>query len=517
MKPEKFTHYLKNPSHLYQVSYQELKSLVVQYPFCQNLRYLLLTKSQFENSEDYSTDFELAATYHVDRSLLYRLIHQKDNSKRLESFVLNEDFLELKDLSNNSEEQKKLPILEGIEPTSRGEGDLEFLDPEIASNTLSPESRIPNDAKNDISNSEEKEIIPGIKIKSKESSDLEFLASPISENNISDEADMISFIEKPKKNKSVIDQLLEKTKNQKEDKKFISPTFDDKINLEDELESPTVITENDFKDLTPIRLGKDVLLEITNKTEKEMDAPLQKANQSEERILEDKSLSDISSKEETKNEDSVQHNNTSSSSSKNSFKSYLDQLQAPVEFIKEIKKETGLTNAINEVAEEEKNGLMFIRKKKSKKKRNQKKLMSKIKMKKVAKGQKKETKEAKKKKETKESKEKKKETKEPKEKKEKKKRKEKEKKPKGKKGKKGKKKVSRKSKTKKGNKKKKAIVIAEANKSVQQSDDILSETLAELLAKQGSHKKAIQMYKRLSLIFPKKSSFFAKKIAKLKK
>jgi hypothetical protein len=452
MKPEKFTHYLKNPSHLYQVSYQELKSLVVQYPFCQNLRYLLLTKSQFENSEDYSTDFELAATYHVDRSLLYRLIHQKDNSKRLESFVLNEDFLELKDLSNNSEEQKKLPILEGIEPTSRGEGDLEFLDPEIASNTLSPESRIPNDAKNDI-----------------------------------------------------------------------SPTFDDKINLEDELESPTVITENDFKDLTPISLGKDVLLEITNKTEKEMDAPLQKANQSEERILEDKSLGDISSKEETKNEDSVQHNNTSSPSPKNSFKSYLDQLQAPVEFIKEIKKETGLTNAINEVAEEEKNGLMFIRKKKSKKKRNQKKLMSKIKMKKVAKGQKKETKEAKKKKETKESKEKKKETKEPKEKKEKKKRKEKEKKPKGKKGKKGKKvkkvkkKVSRKSKTKKGNKKKKAIVIAEANKSVQQSDDILSETLAELLAKQGSHKKAIQMYKRLSLIFPKKSSFFAKKIAKLKK
>merc|ERR1712127_1076682 len=254
--------------------------------------------------------------------------------------------------------------------------------------------------------------------------------------------DMISFIEKPKKNKSVIDQLLEKTKNQKEDKKFISPTFDDKINLEDELESPTVITENDFKDLTPISLGKDVLLEITNKTEKEMDAPLQKANQSEERILEDKSLSDISPKEETKNEDSVQHNNTSSPSPKNSSKSYLDQLQAPVEFIKEIKKETGLTNAINEVAEEEKNGLMFIRKKKSKKKRNQKKLMSKIKMKKVAKGQKKETKEAKKKKETKEakkkketkeSKEKKKETKEPKEKKEKKKRKEKEKKPKGKK------------------------------------------------------------------------------------
>ena len=80
-----------------------------------------------------------------------------------------------------------------------------------------------------------------------------------------------------------------------------------------------------------------------------------------------------------------------------------------------------------------------------------------------------------------------------------------------------KKKAKKEKKVKKETKKKKAKVVAEANKSIQQSDDIVSETLAKLLAKQGSNKKAIQMYKRLSLIFPKKSSFFAKKIAKLKK
>jgi hypothetical protein len=108
---------------------------------------------------------------------------------------------------------------------------------------------------------------------------------------------------------------------------------------------------------------------------------------------------------------------------------------------------------------------MFIKKKKSKKKKKKKKLMAKIKMKKKDKEDKK----------------------------------------------------MKKVKKDKKKKKKKAKVIAEANKSVQQSDDIISETLAELLAEQGSRKKAIRMYKRLSLIFPKKSSFFAKKIAKLKK
>ena len=66
-------------------------------------------------------------------------------------------------------------------------------------------------------------------------------------------------------------------------------------------------------------------------------------------------------------------------------------------------------------------------------------------------------------------------------------------------------------------KKKKRKVIDIAKKSVKENEDIISETLAELLAKQGSRKKAIQMYERLSLIFPEKSTFFAEKIEKLKK
>jgi len=45
---------------------------------------------------------------------------------------------------------------------------------------------------------------------------------------------------------------------------------------------------------------------------------------------------------------------------------------------------------------------------------------------------------------------------------------------------------------------------------------IITETLAQLLANQGQIEKAINMYDRLSLIFPEKSAFFAAKIEQLK-
>ncbi|MFK8005830.1 MAG: hypothetical protein AB8H03_05645 [Saprospiraceae bacterium] len=470
MTAENFSYYLKNPGHLYQVSYQELKSLVVQYPYCQNLRFLLLSKSQIENSEEYQTDLALAATYHVDRSLLYQLIHQKENTEDSENFVLNEDFLELKDITINSEENE-LAILAQEETILPQENTLELLTPkvELASSTSLTESSIPQEAINEMPNDniDDEEVDETLELT--ELPDSEIPTSSLPEDstaeeiadNISDESDMISYMEKPKKSKSVIDQLLGKEKGQKKKGKIISLTSENKITPEDELESPPSPAENDFKDLTPIkestRLGKEVLFEITNKTDKEIDALMEKANQAEEDELVDENLGYLDSKEETKSEDSVQPLEASTPTPKTSFKSYLDQFQPPEGFIEEVEEEKELANAIDEAVEEEVE-LIFIKKKKSKKKK--KKLMSKVKLKKKAKKEKKEKKES---------------------------------------------------------KKKKAKVVAEANKSVQQSDDIVSETLAKLLAKQGSHKKAIQMYKRLSLIFPKKSSFFAKKIAKLKK
>ena len=56
-----------------------------------------------------------------------------------------------------------------------------------------------------------------------------------------------------------------------------------------------------------------------------------------------------------------------------------------------------------------------------------------------------------------------------------------------------------------------------AERSVAENKDVISETLARLLAKQGYRDKAINMYERLCLAFPEKSPYFAAEIEKLKK
>lgn len=87
-----------------------------------------------------------------------------------------------------------------------------------------------------------------------------------------------------------------------------------------------------------------------------------------------------------------------------------------------------------------------------------------------------------------------------------------------KKAKKAKKKARKKAKKKKKKAKKKAKEkkLEELLRSSNEiGDEILSETLAKLLAHQGHTDRAIDMYKKLSLLNPKKSSYFADIIEKL--
>ncbi len=48
--------------------------------------------------------------------------------------------------------------------------------------------------------------------------------------------------------------------------------------------------------------------------------------------------------------------------------------------------------------------------------------------------------------------------------------------------------------------------------SIEDRADLASETLAEVLLKQGKKERAIMIYNKLSLMFPEKSSYFAKKL-----
>ncbi|MBP6183651.1 MAG: hypothetical protein KA479_01845 [Saprospiraceae bacterium] len=68
---------------------------------------------------------------------------------------------------------------------------------------------------------------------------------------------------------------------------------------------------------------------------------------------------------------------------------------------------------------------------------------------------------------------------------------------------------------KKKKKRKEAKLLAKA--SVKKSNEIATETLAALLARQGHHEQALAMYERLILLFPEKKSTFAAQIAKIKR
>ena len=49
-----------------------------------------------------------------------------------------------------------------------------------------------------------------------------------------------------------------------------------------------------------------------------------------------------------------------------------------------------------------------------------------------------------------------------------------------------------------------------------EDDDLVSEELAEIYAKQGLNSEAIEIYRKLSLLNPKKSAYFAAQIGKLR-
>ena len=110
MNAENFAAYLGNPTLLYQISYQELKSLVLDYPYCQNLRYLLLLKSQIDQHQDFERNLEKAAAYSFDRSFLFQQFKNQLTplppvEVEEENFVLQEDVLELKELNAQEEEE----------------------------------------------------------------------------------------------------------------------------------------------------------------------------------------------------------------------------------------------------------------------------------------------------------------------------------------------------------------------------------------------------------------------------
>ena len=121
MNEENFTDYLKKVSNLYKISYEELKTLVYQYPYCQNLHQLLVEKSKLEEHEHYDQNLARASTYTNDRPHLYRKLQQiQELEKAEESILAHDEYLELPNLKElgtplpalpaDAEESAKRPL-----------------------------------------------------------------------------------------------------------------------------------------------------------------------------------------------------------------------------------------------------------------------------------------------------------------------------------------------------------------------------------------------------------------------
>jgi hypothetical protein len=99
MNEENFTDYLKKVSNLYKISYEELKTLVHQYPYCQNLHQLLVEKSKLEEHEHYEQNLARASTYTNDRPHLFRKLQRiQELEKAEESVLAHDEYLELPNL-----------------------------------------------------------------------------------------------------------------------------------------------------------------------------------------------------------------------------------------------------------------------------------------------------------------------------------------------------------------------------------------------------------------------------------
>ncbi len=105
MNAENFSQYLRDPSLLHQVSYEELKTVSLQYPYCQPLRLLLLKKCLLDNRGNWRETLAQVASRSVDRRLLFQRARALGGANEaVDNFLMAEEYLELKSLEELEEE-----------------------------------------------------------------------------------------------------------------------------------------------------------------------------------------------------------------------------------------------------------------------------------------------------------------------------------------------------------------------------------------------------------------------------
>jgi hypothetical protein len=120
MTQERFLRYMNNPDLLATISYEELKTLALIYPYAHNLRYLLALKAGQDRHPDFHRNLATAAAYSLNRTRLFLLVAPKQFAPQM---VEQEELvLELKPIETVQRElESRQPIVRAEEKTERVE------------------------------------------------------------------------------------------------------------------------------------------------------------------------------------------------------------------------------------------------------------------------------------------------------------------------------------------------------------------------------------------------------------
>jgi hypothetical protein len=130
MTNEKITAILQDTSALEQVTYEELKTLVLAYPYAHNLRLLLAIKSKQIDHKDSEANLHMASTYALDRKHLYQLM----TSPVLVAEPQQEQMLELKPIAKLQESLASYVPMDRISNTKEQSNTMQTMTPVIKNN-----------------------------------------------------------------------------------------------------------------------------------------------------------------------------------------------------------------------------------------------------------------------------------------------------------------------------------------------------------------------------------------------
>ena len=133
MNADNFPDFLRDSTRLYNMNYFELKSLVLQYPYCPNLHQLLLEKSVLEDHPDYEKNLARAAITSIDRrKLRQRILELRSKHEPL-------DVLDLAQPEDEVLVLKGLDTLEAADPLRKEEARNTYgASPIVPSQVYSP-------------------------------------------------------------------------------------------------------------------------------------------------------------------------------------------------------------------------------------------------------------------------------------------------------------------------------------------------------------------------------------------